>query len=39
MSVIPAGIWFMWFLVFGMSIAAIVIAVVLNKREGGKIKW
>ncbi|MDI3533651.1 MAG: hypothetical protein PWQ82_16 [Thermosediminibacterales bacterium] len=39
MSAIPTGIWFMWSLIFGMSIAAIIIAVVLNKKEGGKIKW
>lgn len=39
MSSIPFGIWFIWILNFGLSILAIVIAIVLNKKEGGKVKW
>lgn len=39
MNVIPGGIWFMWALNFGLSILAVLVAVVINKKEGGKIKW
>ncbi|MGO4887583.1 hypothetical protein ACJ2A9_07495 [Anaerobacillus sp. MEB173] len=39
MSAIPLGIWFMWTLNIGLAVLAIVIAVIQNKKEGGKIKW
>jgi hypothetical protein len=38
-SAIPFGIWFMWIFNIGLSVLAIVIAVVQNKKEGGKVKW
>jgi hypothetical protein len=39
MSSIPGGIWFMWFLNFGLAIASLVIARIINKKEGGETKW
>jgi hypothetical protein len=39
MSSIPVGIWFMWALNFGLSFASLIIAYVLNKKQGGKTKW
>lgn len=39
MNSIPGGIWFMWGLNFTLALISLIVAFILNKKEGGKTKW